>query len=308
MNYRDYLSITPEIEEAIRNNRPVVALESTILSHGMPYPGNMEFAHRVEEVVRGEGAIPATTAVIGGKLKVGLTSEELDLMCRAENIGKVSRRDLAVYLATGKTGATTVSPTMIIAAMAGIRIFATGGIGGVHRGATETMDISADLQELAHTPVCVVGAGCKSLLDIGLTLEYLETMGVPVLGYQTDDFPAFYCRRSGFGVDYNIRDAAEAARIMKTKWDLGLEGGMLIGNPIPEEYALDFDKMEAVINKALDMAKKDGIRGKETTPYLLSAIKDLSGGESFASNLQLAYNNARVASRIAVEYAKLNAE
>ena len=305
MNYKDYLSITPEIEEAIRNNRPVVALESTILSHGMPYPENLEFAHKVEEVVRGQGAIPATTAVIGGKLKVGLNSEELEIMCKAENIGKVSRRDLAVYLATGMTGATTVSPTMIIAALAGIRVFATGGIGGVHRGATETMDISADLQELAKTPVCVVGAGCKSLLDIGLTLEYLETMGVPVLGYQTDDFPAFYCRKSGFGVDYNIKDANEAARILKAKWDLGLEGGFLIGNPIPEEYALDFDEMEKIINKAIDMCKEAGIRGKQTTPFLLATIKDLSGGESFASNLQLAYNNARVASQIAVEYAKL---
>ena len=306
MNYKDYLSITPEIEDAIKNNKPIVALESTILSHGMPYPENVEFASKVEEVVRGEGAIPATTAIIGGKLKIGLTKEELEIMCKAENVGKVSRRDVAVYLATNQTGATTVATTMLIAALAGIRIFATGGIGGVHRGATETMDISADLQELAHTPVCVVGAGCKSLLDIGLTLEYLETMGVPVLGYKTKDFPAFYCPKSGFGVDYALKDATEAAKIMKTKWDLGLEGGILIGNPIPEEYAQPFDKMEEAINKALEMAKKDGIRGKETTPYLLAHIKDLTGGESFASNLQLAYNNAKIASQIAVEFAKLN--
>ena len=305
MNYKDYLSITPEIEEAIKEGKPIVALESTILSHGMPYPQNVEFASKVEEVVRGEGAIPATTAIIGGKLKIGLNKEELEIMCKAENVGKVSRRDVAVYLATGQTGATTVATTMLIASLAGIRIFATGGIGGVHRGATETMDISADLQELAHTPVCVVGAGCKSLLDIGLTLEYLETMGVPVLGYQTKDFPAFYCRKSGFGVDYELKDATEAAKIMKTKWDLGLEGGMLIGNPIPQEYELDFDEMEKVINEALDMAKKDGIRGKATTPYLLSHIKDLTDGVSFASNLQLAYNNAKVASQIAVEFAKL---
>ena len=305
MNYKDYLSITPEIEAAIKEGKPVVALESTILSHGMPYPQNVEFASKVEEVVRGEGAIPATTAIIGGKLKVGLTKEELEIMCKAENVGKVSRRDVAVYLATGQTGATTVATTMLIASLAGIRIFATGGIGGVHRGAQETMDISADLQELAHTPVCVVGAGCKSILDIGLTLEYLETMGVPVLGYQTNDFPAFYSRKSGFGVDYNLKDANEAARILKTKWDLGLEGGALIGNPIPEEYALDYDEMEKVINKALDMAKKDGIRGKATTPYLLAHIKDLTEGVSFASNLQLAYNNAKVASQIAVEYSKL---
>ena len=305
MNYKDYLSITPEIQEAINAGKPIVALESTILSHGMPYPENVEFASKVEEVVRGEGAIPATTAIIGGKLKIGLSKEELEIMCKAENVGKVSRRDVAVYLATGQTGATTVATTMLIASLAGIKIFATGGIGGVHRGAQETMDISADLQELAHTPVCVVGAGCKSILDIGLTLEYLETMGVPVLGYQTNDFPAFYSSKSGFGVDHNIKDANEAARILKTKWDLGLEGGVLIGNPIPEKYALDFDKMEKVINEALEMAKKDNIRGKATTPYLLSHIKDITKGESFASNLELAYNNARVASKIAVEYSKL---
>jgi len=305
MNYKDYLTITPEIEEAIKTNKPIVALESTILSHGMPYPENVEFAHKVEEVVRGEGAIPATTAIIGGKLKIGLTSDELEIMCKAENVGKVSRRDVAVYLATGQTGATTVATTMLIASLAGIKIFATGGIGGVHRGAQETMDISADLQELAHTPVCVVGAGCKSILDIGLTLEYLETMGVPVLGYKTKDFPAFYSKKSGFGVDYDLKSAEETAKILKTKWDLGLEGGVLIGNPIPDEYALDFDEMEKVINKALDMAKEKGVRGKATTPFLLSAIKDITSGTSFASNLQLAYNNAKVASQISVELSKL---
>ncbi len=301
----DYLVITPEIKQALSENIPVVALESTILSHGMPFPENVEFAHKVEEIVRAEGAIPATTAILGGKLKVGLTSDELDVMCKAENVGKVSRRDVATYVASGRAGATTVTTTMMIAAMAGIRIFATGGIGGVHRGATETMDISADLQELAHTPVAVVGAGCKSLLDIGLTLEYLETMGVPVVGLDTDDFPAFYCRKSGFGVDFNAKDPAMAAKIMKTKWDLGLEGGILFANPIPKEYELDFDEMEKVINKALAMAKEQGIRGKDTTPFLLSHIKEISNGESFASNLQLAYNNARVASKIAVEYSKL---
>ena len=304
-NLENYLSIADEIKEALEQGKPVVALESTILSHGMPYPENVEFAHEVEKVVRGEGAIPATTAIIGGKLKVGLTSDELELMCKAENVGKVSRRDVAIYLTTGKTGATTVATTMLIAGLAGIKIFATGGIGGVHRGAQETMDISADLQELAHTPVCVVGAGCKSILDIGLTLEYLETYGVPVCGYQTDDFPAFYSNKSGFGVDYNIKNAQEAAKILKTKWDLGLEGGMLIGNPIPEKYSLDFNEMEVVINKALDMAKEAGIRGKDTTPFLLAHIKDLTKGVSFASNLQLAYNNAKIASQIAVEYSKL---
>lgn len=305
MDLNKYLEIAPEIQDAIANNIPIVALESTILSHGMPFPENMEFAHKVEEVVRAEGAIPATTAIIGGKLKVGLSPEELDVMCKAENIGKVSRRDVAVYLATEQTGATTVATTMLIASLAGIRIFATGGIGGVHRGAQETMDISADLQELAHTAVAVVGAGCKSILDIGLTLEYLETMGVPVIGYQTDDFPAFYCRKSGYGVDFNCPDAASAAKIMKTKWELGLQGGILFGNPIPEEYELDFDEMETVINKALEQAKEKGIKGKATTPFLLATIKELTGGVSFASNLQLAYNNAEVAAKIAVEYAKL---
>lgn len=302
---QDYLSITPEIEEAIKAGKPVVALESTILSHGMPFPQNMEFAHKVEEIVRAEGAIPATTAIIGGKLKVGLTSEELDLMCKGEGVGKVSRRDVAIYLATGKTGATTVATTMMIAAMAGIKVFATGGIGGVHRGATETMDISADLQELANTPVAVVCAGAKSLLDLGLTLEYLETFGVPVLGLRTDDFPAFYCRSSGFKLDYNASSEAEVAKIAKTKWDLGLKGGLVIGNPIPEEYALDYDEMEKVIVKALELAKEQGIHGKDTTPFLLSHIKDMTDGVSFASNLQLAYNNAKAASKIAVELAKL---
>ena len=305
MELNKYLSITPEIKEALEAGKPVVALESTILSHGMPYPENVEFAHKVEEIVRGEGAIPATTAIIGGKLKVGLNSEELEIMCKADGVGKVSRRDVAVYLATGKTGATTVATTMIIAAMAGIKVFATGGIGGVHRGAQETFDISADLQELAKTPVGVVCAGAKSILDIGLTLEYLETMGVPVLGMGTDDFPAFYCRKSGYKVDFNVESPEMAANIMHTKWEAGMEGGAVLANPIPQEYELDFDEMEGVINKALAMAKEQGIHGKATTPFLLSHIKDLTHGVAFASNVQLAYNNARMASKIAVAMTKL---
>ena len=305
MNYQNYLSITPEIQEAIKQGKPIVALESTILSHGMPYPENLEFAHKVEEIVREQGAVPATTAIIGGKLKVGLNAEELEIMCKAENVAKASRRDIPVYLATNQTAATTVATTMMIADMAGIRVFATGGIGGVHRGAQETMDISADLQEFAHTNVCVISAGCKSILDIGLTLEYLETFGVPVLGYQTSEFPAFYSKTSGFGVDYEAKDANEVARILKTKWDLGLQGGVLVGNPIPDEYSMDHNVIDKAIDKALDMAKEKGIRGKGTTPFLLATIKDLTGGDSFASNLQLAYNNARVASQIAVEYSKL---
>lgn len=300
-----YLSITPEIQAAIDAGKPVVALESTILSHGMPWPENLEFSHKVEEIIRAEGAVPATTAILGGKLKVGLTADELEIMCKADGVGKVSRRDVAVYLATGQTGATTVATTMLIASLAGIRFFATGGIGGVHREGEVTMDISADLQELANTPVCVICAGCKSLLDIPRTLEYLETFGVPVLGYQTEDFPAFYCRKSGCGVDFKAESAAQVASIMKTKWDLGLKGGAIVGNPIPEEYALDYDEMEKVIVKALAAAKAEGVKGKFVTPFLLAHIKDYTGGVSFASNLQLAYNNAKVAAQIAIEYSKL---
>lgn len=305
MDYKNYLSITPEIENALKENKPVVALESTILSHGMPYPENLQFAHKVEEIIRNEGAIPATIAILDGKLKVGLNDEELLRMCEAKNIAKASRRDVAVYLATNQAAATTVATTMLIADLAGIKVFATGGIGGVHRGAETSMDISADLQEFANTAVAVVSAGCKSILDIGLTLEYLETYGVPVLGYQTEEFPCFYCETSGYKVDYALPDALTAAKIMKTKWDLGLKGGVLIGNPIPHEYSLDHNKIDSVINKALAMAKEKGIKGKATTPFLLATIKDLTGGESLASNLQLAYNNARVAAKIAVEYSKL---
>ena len=305
MNLKNYLDIAPEVKSAVEAGKPVVALESTILSHGMPYPENLTFAAEVERIIRAEGAIPATMAIIDGRMKVGLSAGELELMCKGENVAKVSRRDLPILLATGGTGATTVASTMILASLAGIPVFATGGIGGVHRGATTTMDISADLQELAHTPVAVVCAGAKMILDIGLTLEYLETMGVPVLGYNTDQFPAFYCRKSGFGVDYTAKSAAEIAKIARTKWDLGLAGGMLIGNPVPEEYALDFDEMSAVIDKALAAAKEDGVRGKNITPYLLAHIVEYTGGKSLATNIQLAYNNARLAAKVAVELAKL---
>ena len=290
MNLQAYLDIQPEIKAAVEAGKPVVALESTILSHGMPYPENLEFAAQVEKIIRDEGAVPATMAIINGRMKVGLTADELELMCKGEGVAKVSRRDLPILLATGGTGATTV---------------AAGVIGGVYLGARVTMDISADLEELAHTPVAVVCAGAKMILDIGLTLEYLETMGVPVLGLDTDDFPSFYCRSSGFGVDYNAKTPAEAARIAKTKWDLGLAGGLLIGNPVPEEYAMDFNEMSAVIDKALASAKADGIKGKDTTPYLLAHIVEYTGGRSLATNIQLAYNNARAAARIAVEYARL---
>lgn len=300
----EYLDIKSEVREALEAGAPVVALESTILSHGMPWPENLDFAAKVEAVVRAEGAVPATMAIMGGKLKVGLSEADLEVMCRAEGVGKVSRRDVPVYLATGRNGATTVATTMLIAERAGVRVFATGGIGGVHRHGEVTMDISADLQELAHTSVAVVCAGAKQILDIGRTLEYLETMGVPVIGVGTEEFPAFYCRRSGHRLDYAAKDAAEIAAILKAKWALGLEGGVLIANPISEEDGLDFGYMEGVIDTALAAADAAGVHGKDITPFLLAKVKELTGGESFRSNVSLALNNARVAAQIAVEYAK----
>ncbi len=306
MQMKDYMDILPEVLQALKKNQPVVALESTILSHGMPYPENVAFAGEVEKVVRAEGAVPATIALIGGRIKIGLTPDELTIMCKAEDVGKVSRRDMATYLALKKNGATTVATTMICAAMAGIRVFATGGIGGVHRHGEVTMDVSADLQELKQTSVAVVCAGAKQILDIGRTLEYLETMGVPVLGNGTADFPAFYCRKSGFGVDYAAKDEAEIASIIHTKWALGLEGGVLIGNPIPEEYALDYDYMEGVITQALAEADQKGVRGKDITPFMLAKVKEMTKGVSFASNVQLAYNNARVAAKIAKALSQLD--
>ncbi len=306
MQMKDYMDVLPEVLQALKKNQPVVALESTILSHGMPYPENVAFAGEVEKVVRAEGAVPATIALIGGRIKIGLTPDELTIMCKAEDVGKVSRRDMATYLALKKNGATTVATTMICAAMAGIRVFATGGIGGVHRHGEVTMDVSADLQELKQTSVAVVCAGAKQILDIGRTLEYLETMGVPVLGNGTADFPAFYCRKSGFGVDYAAKDEAEIASIIHTKWALGLEGGVLIGNPIPEEYALDFDYMEGIINQALQEADQKGVRGKDITPFMLAKVKEMTKGVSFASNVQLAYNNARVAAKISKALSQLD--
>lgn len=305
MNLKEYLSITPEISAAIRDGKPVVALESTILSHGMPYPDNLAFAAEVERIVRAEGAVPATMAIIDGVLKVGLTQDELELMCKGEGVAKVSRRDLPIMVAEKRTGATTVASTMILASLAGIRVFATGGIGGVHRGAEKTMDISADLQELANTPVCVVCAGAKSILDLGLTLEYLETQGVPVLGLRTDELPAFYCRTSGFKLDYNCKDEETVAKIMKAKWDIGLKGGAVVGNPIPEQYAMDPNYMNGIIDQAVAQANAEHIHGKAITPYLLAHIKDMTEGKSFAANLELAYNNAHAASKIAVAYTKL---
>ena len=302
------LDILPEVRQAIAEHRPVVALESTILSHGMPYPDNLAFARRADAVIRAEGAVPATMAIVRGRVKAGLTEEELELMCRAEGVAKVSRRDMAVCVAAGRTGATTVAATMICAAMAGVRVFATGGIGGVHRGGETTMDVSADLQELSRTPVAVVCAGAKQILDIGRTLEYLETMGVPVIGLRTAEFPAFYCRSSGFPLDYAAKSEAEAAVIIHAQRALGLGGGVLIGNPIPEEYGMDNAYMERVIGEALDEAERAGVRGKAITPFLLARVKALTGGASFEANVQLALNNAQAAARIAKALCALEAQ
>ena len=301
-----YLDVAPEVQAALQQGKPVVALESTIISHGMPYPKNVETALLVEQTIRENGAVPATIAVIGGRLKAGLSRDEIEYLGKTgRGVAKASRRDLPALVARGADGATTVATTMIIANMAGIRIFATGGIGGVHRGAETTMDISADLEELAHTPVMVVCAGAKSILDLGLTLEYLETKGVPVIGYGTDELPAFYTRRSGFGVDYRVDSPEELAAFYAAQRGLDYPGGMLVTNPIPEEYAMDKDVIDAAIEQALASAKADGIHGKETTPYLLATVVELTGGESLESNIQLVLNNAAVAARTAACLATL---
>lgn len=300
-----YLEINPEVREAVEQGKAVVALESTIISHGMPYPKNVETALQVEKIVRENGAIPATIAILGGKLKVGLTPEEIEVLGKSGDVVKTSRRDIPFVVAKGLTGATTVASTMIIASLAGIRIFATGGIGGVHRGATESFDISADLQELAHTNVAVICAGAKSILDIGLTLEYLETQGVPVVGFGTDELPAFYTSKSGFNVDYRVDTAKELALALKAKWDLGLSGGAVIANPIPTEYEMDPAVINAAIEAALAEAQKKGIKGKESTPFLLAKVKELTGGSSLDSNIQLVYNNAKVGAQLAVELSRL---
>ena len=306
MNMNKYLDINPEVAAALAEGKPVVALESTIISHGMPYPQNVETALAVEQIVRDNGAVPATIAVIGGRLKAGLTAEEIEYFGKKGlNITKASRRDLAVLCARGEDGATTVTTTMIIAHMAGIKIFATGGIGGVHRGAETTMDISADLEELGQTPVMVVCAGAKSILDLGLTLEYLETKGVPVIGYGTETLPAFYTRESDFGVDYRIDTPEELASVFKAGHDLGMKSGMLVTNPIPVEFAMPKATIDAAIDQAVAEAEQKGIKGKETTPFLLARVAELTGGNSLASNIQLVFNNAKVAAQTAAAYAKL---
>ena len=302
----NYLDIKPEVAQALAAGKPVVALESTIISHGMPWPQNAETAFAVEDVIRAHGAVPATVAVIGGRLKAGLEKEEIEYLAKkGQAVTKASRRDLPVLCARGEDGATTVAATMIVAALAGIRVFATGGIGGVHRGAETTMDISADLEELARTPVLVVCAGAKSILDLGLTLEYLETKGVAVCGYKTDELPAFYTRTSGFGVDFRADTPAELAAAFAAQRALGYPGGMLCTNPIPEKYSMDPAVINAAIDQAIAESVEQGIKGKKVTPFLLARVKDITGGDSLASNIQLVLNNAALAADTAAELCRL---
>ena len=304
MKLNDYLDIHPDVEDAIKNKLPIVALESTIISHGMPYPNNIETALMVEDTVRSNNAIPATIAIINGRLKVGLSNKEIEFLATNNKVRKISRRDLAIAVSKKLSGSTTVASTMIIASLAKIAVFATGGIGGVHRGAEKTFDISADLEELSKTNVCVVCAGPKAILDIGLTLEYLETKGVPVVGYKTSELPAFYSSKSGFNVDYRVDAALDIAEILKTKWDLSIKGGVLVTNPIPVAFELELVMMNKAINDAIIEADKEKIIGKEITPYLLSKVNELTEGKSLDANIKLIQNNAALAAKIAVHYIK----
>ena len=299
--YRNFMDIKPEVEKALEEGTPVVALESTIISHGMPYPKNVETALAVEEVIRKNGAVPATIAIIGGRIKIGITEEEIEYMAKAENVLKVSRRDFPLVISQKLDGATTVAGTMIAANMAGIKVFVTGGIGGVHRGAGESFDISADLEELKMTDVAVVCAGVKSILDIGATLEYLETSGVPVITYGADSFPAFYSRESGFPAECRIDDTEKIASLIRTKDQLGLRGGILIACPIPVEDEIPFDKMDVVIKQALKECEEKGVKGKRITPFLLSKVKDLTEGSSLEANIKLVLNNACIGAQIAAD-------
>lgn len=302
----EFLQISPEVQEALNNNQPVVALESTIISHGMPFPQNAQTALEVEDTIRQQGVIPATIAIIHGVMKVGLSKAEIELLGKEGHaVTKVSRRDLPFVVAAGINGATTVASTMIIAAMAGIKVFATGGIGGVHRGAEHTFDISADLQELAKTNVAVVCAGAKSILDLGLTTEYLETNGVPLIGYQTQSLPAFFCRTSPFEVSIRLDSAEAIARAMAVKWQTGLNGGVVVANPIPEQFAMAEEKINTAIDRAVKEAEEQGVTGKASTPFLLARVAELTGGDSLKSNIQLVFNNARLACDIARAYQRM---
>ncbi len=303
---KPYLEIKEEVNEALQNHRPVVALESTIIAHGMPYPQNLETAQKVEKIVRENGAVPATIAIINGKIKVGLTSAEMEFIAQGEHILKVSRRDFPYAISHQKSGATTVAATMIIAAMAGIRVFVTGGIGGVHREGEKTMDISADLPELARTNVAVVCAGAKAVLDTGRTLEYLETHGVPVIGLKTDDFPAFYTQTSGFPTDYRVDSHAELAALLQAKWGMGLQGGVVVANPVPAEAAMEEREVQVAIENALEEARRHHISGKALTPFLLEYIEQQTGGKSLATNIALVCHNAQEGGKLAVALAQQN--
>lgn len=296
---KDYLSISDEVSNALNQKLPVVALESTIISHGMPYPQNFETALKVENTVRKNNSVPATIAIINGVIKIGLTEVEIEFLSKEKNILKGSRRDVPVIVSQKLSAATTVSATMLCASLAGIRIFATGGIGGVHRNAQNTFDISADLIEFARTSVAVVSAGVKSILDVGLTLEYLETYGIPVIGYRTNEFPAFYTRQSDHKVNYRIDSAKEIAEILKCKWILGMSGGVLIANPVPEKFSMDKKIIDSAIEDALKKADANNIQGKDVTPFLLAEIKNITGGKSLESNIELILNNAKLAAEIA---------
>lgn len=298
-----YLDIEPEVADAIAQGRPVVALESTIISHGMPWPQNFETALSVEKTVRDAGDVPATVAIIKGRLKAGLSPADLEILARAgEAVTKVSRRDFPRLLAKGENGATTVAGTMIVAAMAGIRVFATGGMGGIHRGAESSWDVSADLEELARTSVAVVCAGAKSILDLPKTMEYLETKGVPVIGYRTSELPAFYTSRSGLGLEERAESPEEVAAFLHAKWSLGLDGGVVLANPIPEKWSMDPDVINPAIDRAVSEAAQKGISGKRLTPFLLGRIVEITGGDSLESNIALVQNNATLASAVARAY------
>lgn len=297
-SFNKFLQISDEVQAALNDNKPIVALESTIISHGMPYPQNYETAKQVENTVRENGAVPATIAILNGIIKIGLGEDDLQILSNSGNILKASRRDIPVIVSEKLNAATTVSATMICAALAGLKIFATGGIGGVHRDGNNSFDISADLTELTKTNIAVVSAGVKSILDIGLTLEYLETLGVPVIGYCTDEFPAFYTRQSGFKVNYKLDTPEQIGSMIKTKWELGLNGGVIVANPIPEEFSMDKNKIDNAIEEALKNADKKGIKGKDVTPFLLGEIKNITGGSSLDSNIKLVLNNAKLAAKI----------
>ena len=300
MNFNNFLEINPIVKESLDSNKPVVALESTIISHGMPYPKNMETALHVEEIIKNAGCVPATIGIINGKLKIGLTKDEIQILAKEGlKVTKVSRRDIPYVVSNKLNGATTVAGTMIAASLAGIKIFATGGIGGVHRGAETTMDISADLEELSRTNVAVICAGAKSILDLRLTLEYLETKGVPVLGYKTKELPAFFTSKSGLNLDYKMESAKQIADLLNTKWSLGINGGVVIANPIPHEFEMDPKLIEDVIEKAIEKANSLGIKGKDTTPFLLDEIQKVTSGNSLEANIHLVYNNVKLACEIA---------